>query len=454
VPSLPRFQLRVPRAQRRRVPGLGLNGLAFAGFLLAGCFKGDRRLAWMPVDLTLLLAAISALLAARSLLRSGCRLPAGEGWVCALFLLFAAPAIWSGGTPYAIDKVARLFTLTLFAMALPLMLFKTPDDLRRFFNALALLGLCLALDGLVTLLTQSGLHRLEPGSATTISLGRVAGIAAIWLTLLGADTHEGGVRWRTPGVAGRLRLSVSLVVLAALTVVLFATGARGPLLALLTTLVLAGLLFYAERAGDLVRFAACGTVILVFLAVGAQVAPDWSAGRIGAFLHADWTSSETSRADAFVLSLDQIAHSPMGIGWGAFAQHVYVPGDEPGTYMEFPHNLVLEVFLEGGWLAGIFFLGLLLAALHQAYRLSNDCRRVEARALFALLVFNTANALVSGEINNERLLFALIPLGLAFKKAVLGARCSALGGERARLCPAERRAPSAERRSEATCSEG
>jgi len=66
-------------------------------------------------------------------------------------------------------------------------------------------------------------------------------------------------------------------------------------------------------------------------------------------------------------------------------------------------------------LAGIFFLGLLLAALYQAYRLANGCRRVEARALFALLLFNAANAMVSGEINNERLLFALIPLGLAFR---------------------------------------
>jgi O-antigen ligase len=198
-------------------------------------------------------------------------------------------------------------------------------------------------------------------------------------------------------------------------VVLFATGARGPLLALLATLGLVGLLFYVKRIGSLVRFATCGAVLALFLAVGASVAPDWSAGRIEAFLHADWTTSESSRAEAFVRSLDLVRTSPLGIGWGVFAQRVYIPGDEPGTYMEFPHNLMLEVFLEGGWLAGVFFLGLLLAALYQAYRLANGCRRVEARALFALLVFNTANAMVSGEINNERLLFALIPLGVAFR---------------------------------------
>jgi O-antigen ligase len=122
--------------------------------------------------------------------------------------------------------------------------------------------------------------------------------------------------------------------------------------------------------------------------------------------------------------LGEISKNPMGIGWGAFAERlpVYVPAwERPDAstpyythYLRFPHNTVLEVFVEGGWLVGVSFLGLLLAALFRAYLVASRSRTGEARALFALLAFFAVNAMVSGELN-DRVLFAFLGLGLAFR---------------------------------------
>jgi O-antigen ligase len=80
---------------------------------------------------------------------------------------------------------------------------------------------------------------------------------------------------------------------------------------------------------------------------------------------------------------------------------------------QYPHNLLLEVTLEAGWLAGACTLAILAAALGAAWAVSN---LLEGRILLAGLGFWIINALVSGDVNDNRPLFTLVSASLALWK--------------------------------------
>src|SRR5207248_4239521 len=75
-----------------------------------------------------------------------------------------------------------------------------------------------------------------------------------------------------------------------------------------------------------------------------------------------------------------------------------------------PHNLLLEITLEAGWLTGLYVVVLLLIGLCRAYSRASS---PETRAVFALLFFYIVNAMVSYDVNDNKLLFTFIALALA-----------------------------------------
>jgi hypothetical protein len=204
-----------------------------------------------------------------------------------------------------------------------------------------------------------------------------------------------------------------------LAAAIFCSGARGPLIALLAALSLVIVLFYAKRVSSLARMAAIGFVVMLVVLESAAIAHSWSVERLSHFLHREWGLSEQIRAEAITLSMPYIASNPAGIGWGAFPDRVRLPlpsmDVDPGErnwYLRYPHNILIEVILEGGWLLGAFLVALWLVALRRAYLFAARSRLMEGKALFGLLIFYIINAMVSGELD-ERFLFALLALALA-----------------------------------------
>jgi O-antigen ligase len=101
---------------------------------------------------------------------------------------------------------------------------------------------------------------------------------------------------------------------------------------------------------------------------------------------------------------------PIGLGWGGYAN--YAPAN-----LEYPHDIVLEVFAEAGWLAAaslVLWIGYVWA---RARRRAND---FEGMASLAVLTFMLMNALVSGDINDNRTFF--LAIGLAIANSSLGLR--------------------------------
>jgi hypothetical protein len=84
-----------------------------------------------------------------------------------------------------------------------------------------------------------------------------------------------------------------------------------------------------------------------------------------------------------------------------------------GEIREFPHNIVLEVFLEGGWFAGLYFTYLMWRGLKGVYLLGKKGELAWAyRLLFCFTVFSLLNDLVSGELNDSKVLLAFLGLSV------------------------------------------
>ena len=94
---------------------------------------------------------------------------------------------------------------------------------------------------------------------------------------------------------------------------------------------------------------------------------------------------------------------PFGIGWGGAAVDLLPVG-------LYPHNIVLEVFVEAGWLTGVLFLGIFALGVVRAWRGAAGWAEL---GVLALLAYWTVNALVSGDVNDNRAFFAMLGAALS-----------------------------------------
>ena len=380
--------------------------LALAAFLFAGDLKADPRLAWVPVDLTLFTGAIlSGVLALRAMRKAhrdapGLRVasPAALALLGAWFLTFL-PGVWGAvESPYGFQKVGTLFTFTPLAALAPLWLLEDPGDLRRLVNAMAYFCFAITLGALLG--SGPAQERLQAFGAGTISLGRATGLLFIYGVLALAEPDPGAERGRPLHL-----LTLGIMALAGMTALF--SGSRGPIVA---ALLVVGVLFSLgrQRLGRrTLRLLAAGAVLAALLSASLSLAPAGSLRRMEAFFSGQAGGSELYRVQALRRSWDLIRDTPAGLGWGRFATHV---DPEKGLERQYPHNLLAEVTLEGGWLCGACTLAVLVTALAAAW---SRTTRPEGRIAFSGLLFYLVNALVSGDVNDNRPLFMFITSALA-----------------------------------------
>ena len=366
--------------------------LVLAAFLFAGDLKAGPLLARIPLDLTLLTGGVlgGVLLV---LWRRGARAASARGLVLTglWYLTFLPGAFAAADTRYAFQKVATLFTFSLLASLAPFVLVDGERALRGVLNAMALFCLVLTLDGLTGL--GQGLQRLEASGGGTIALGRAAGFLFLFGAVLLSE-------------AGPLP-PLTLALTAAAALAALSSGSRGPMAGAVLAL---GLTFGTGRprpALDKAKLCLCAGGVATVLALSLALAPQGSLRRTEAFLQGRFGASERFRAAAARASWERLGGLPWGLGWGGFATQVDL---EAGVARQYPHNLLLEVTLESGWICGAFTLAVLGVALGAAW---SGTGTQEGRILFAALVFAVVNALVSGDVNDNRPLFTLLGAALA-----------------------------------------
>lgn len=368
--------------------------LLLAAFLFAGDLKASPQLSWLPVDLTLLTGGLLALVILYRVLR-GWQAPSMRPitWVTLWFLTFIPGVVQAVDSDYGLQKIATLFTLTLLAALAPIFLVETEEDLVRILNAMACFCLLIAVEGLLSSLGLSRkTMRLEVFGAGTISLGRASGLLFLFgLVQLFRTTSSQMVCFGLMALAGMTALY---------------SGSRGPILSALV--VLACLLGLGRQSlGALkVKLVLAGGLFLLLLASTLSLAPAGSLRRVESFARGEYGASEQFRVTALKASWTYLQDAPLGLGWGGFGTHV---NPLNGLGRQYAHNFLVEVTLESGWLAGAYTLLILGGAILAAW---SRTLLQGGRLVFAGLVFYLINALVSGDVNDNRPMFMFVTAAL------------------------------------------
>ena len=367
-----------------------------AAFLNAGSLKADPRLAWMPGDLTFVFAITLAIIIGVSLYRDEHHTAGSQILWALCFLGLVLPGVMLAPVhSYAAEKSLYLTTLTLLAFLAGMEAGQRSNGLKRLSVWLVLFGLLITSDALVKVLTSGGtLQRVSGFGGTTITLGAAAGLVIL---------VEGTQFLHWPKSIPRQIFGLVLVILA--TSALLFSGSKGPLISVLVSVLVT--LLVSGRKEALARFLTLGGVTALGLAFSWSLMPAGSLDRLSLFFAGDFGDSETTRWLALEKALPLLGTHPLGIGWGGFMGQIPQWGQEARQYV---HNLFLELFLEGGWVTGVGFMAL---AIRSWFSMRENTHQDERLLWIGLMLFISFNALVSGDVNDNRMFFVFLGYGLS-----------------------------------------
>ena len=402
--------LAIPKRSLRATLAKGIGGWFFALFLFAGYYKADPRLAFIQahLDLTLLFMILSFLVFFHRLLRKpfAQKIPAGFIKVAALFLLLASCLLGglliSQSTGYGLDKTLRFIVLTGWAFFGTAFLITDFQSLRGFSWAVVIIATVMAIDALLKYPGVGKVALVSALGSNYIALARAGGFGLLTTLTFLLPTERG------PLVRLSLWVMAALQLWAALS-----AGARGPVLAL----ILAFLFFFALSARGfprlrINRFAlqlavVMFVVVIIFAAVGQDFfstlmfRSQIPVTKVG--------TSVATRLDFYRMAIELGADSPIwGRGTGQFA--VAVAGEDIRLY---PHNIVLELGAETGIVGVLGFVTMIALAFTKGFiclHREKGVAKIVARYLLVAGCFAMLNAMVSGDINDNRILFTLVGL--------------------------------------------
>jgi len=387
------------------------NEMLFALFLTAGNYKADPRLAFVQshVDLTVLFLALSVLAFFWRGIRKGLpyKMPRSSVPVAILYLFLSvvmiAGLLYSPSKVYALDKTARFIVITGWAFFGVMLIIRDLQSLQRFTWALVVIATSMSFDAVVNWAGMQHRGFVTAFGSNYIALARMGGLGLIALIgFLIPMEDKKSVRLFLWGTFLLLAFS------------LFIPGARGPVIAFLVAFLL--YLIGSIRIPK-IRIERFGLkVFLVGVLVSALLIPLGATSFHGVLmrrfqiLFSERGSSVVQRLDYWNSAINLGSSSPIwGIGTGGFGVAYY--GQDIRAY---PHDLLLEVWSENGLIGLLVLLAMLVITLgRQLARLPGlraGRQKLIIRYLVVLGCFMLLNALVSGNINDNRILFSLIAL--------------------------------------------
>jgi O-antigen ligase len=355
----------------------------FALYLVIGLFKEEAVVKSLPVDATLALGLLLALVCGVRLVTGRVRtVPYGFALTIAVVALSLVASLgWTSAHSYGSEKTTTFLTVTMLAIGAPFFLFERWEDLRRFFTWTVVVAVPVALLALAHPSVDTG--RLAGDN--TIGTSRLLCIAALILVL---------------GALGRSRIRLPAALLAAAFIAIAAgVGSRGPILSFALTLAVtlaAWLLRVPRKVAPVLAVAAVSIAVVPFVSLPAS-----SSQRLSEAAHDPVaTFRENDRYFLAQQAFELIDRHPIrGAGAGAFST--------VNATAKWPHNIFLELWSELGLAALIVVATAIVAALvglfRLAWRLPTRGREQElVYILLGVFVFNVLAVQVSGTINDNR----------------------------------------------------
>jgi O-antigen ligase len=359
---------------------------------MAGDFKSIGALDFLPIDLTLLCAAVVAAAVALQLVRRPIH---PEVLTVAVGFGLLVPTVFmSATTEYGSDKILRLFTLTLLSALAPVVLTRDTQDIEKHVWAWTGISAIVVASAIVSP-KQAPPHAgaaITAAGVNTIGLGFAGGVVVVSMML--------GLAWN------RVPWFIAVPLGGGALYALLQSGSRGPLFS--TILAIAAGTVLARSRPKLVRTAVLAILCIVGVVAAFAAAPFDAQQRILALLKGQTAGTAAERQNLYEVALKSISEHPFGIGWGNFQSVAF-------SNYRYPHDLILEVLVEAGAVfGGLFLLWIAVYVWRARYAALDHAGGV----VLALVVLMVGTASVSGDINDDRRLFYALGLGVAARAVV------------------------------------
>ena len=393
--------------------------VTFALFLSSGYFKGDPLVSALtgPLDLTLVFAVILSLclfwqIAVKRVSFRSLR----NIWPMVAMIAFAALSLlYTPDLSYGLPKVGLLLTGVMLSLVAGSLILSRPRSLKTFLNTMVIIGSVMSIYAVVIGRTL-GTNFINAFGSNYLTLGKASAISVF--VLLFFNFEKNGF------VAKTLKLLLSFVLLWSM----MSSGGRGPVFAIVPALAIGCFAIWIK--GDRFQFRRfvfvsiiIGLMIIVLLVSGlagttfinraSMVTDSFSDKTVALSGGSTIGGSASVRIRYWSASIKLWAEKPFtGVGIGGFNKAAF------GTRGElYPHNIFFELAAE----LGIVGLCLLMLQLFLCWRsimafLNRNISRPafsNGLILLLLIAYLLVNACLSGDLNDNRQLFALCGAAVA-----------------------------------------
>lgn len=400
----------------------------FALFLTAGAYKADPRLSFLGsfFDITVMLAILSMAGASYGLITKRLKIIKPPKSVTIPYLIIAALGIislaYTSAPIYGTDKLLRFLTLTSLALFLPFVIFRDNRAVKRFFIVILLLALFMIVDVIGGGLTPGEFGFHSAFGSNYLAMGVILGSASIIVMFYFSMRTESKF--------------MKIIYICLSPMILFGmliSGGRGPLFALIVSCLLVFVYMIFAYVKNILTFSKSDkktAIILIPVIVLAIIGfvivvnfPGYFYTLNNRISMAELTEggSATGRMDRFKSAIEIMTDFPTaltGVGIGGFTVFYAGVDNQRGDY---PHNIFLEFGSELGILGLCAIIMLIFLALFTSLffiKKTDTNGKLLSLTLLTLLIFTLVNANVSGDINDNRMLFMWIGLIYASKDIV------------------------------------
>ena len=391
--------------------------IALGLFLTAGIVKATLVLEYgffRIVDYTVLCAVLTLMALAYSFIKGGGHLRGIISVPVVVYLLLATILLlgttYSSAPNYGLQKSTRFATLGLMALLAPVIFAHSLKELKLMLWILLIVGIFISaitiMEPREAVIRPSAEERagfLEAGGLATAPQIGLASVVAFIFAIMAHTSKP-------------LRIA-SLIVIPLTIVAVIITGSRGPFIGLGFTCLLA--IFICRKGVSKAWLLVIITTVLIGTIIPFIKLPEKRTARIATMWKSSYHMKEAarSRTEMFAWVAARAIKRPiLGNGTGAFAV------DRGGQDIRYyPHNIFLELLYEQGLIGGAIlslFLLFILIKWIKASRFINlyemDIGTFQTVHLAGLLfLFMFTQAMKSGDINDNRLMFFCAGLVLA-----------------------------------------
>jgi O-antigen ligase len=394
----------------------------FALFLTAGVYKADPRLSFLPkfFDLTVFFEILTILGIIYNLLRKRLKFILPPPSIFLSYVLIMTLAIlslsYTLAPGYGTDKLLRFLFITSPAFFFSIILFQKRETYIRFVIVFVILAIIIAFD-----IITGGLNPGELGfhgalGSNYLAVGRISGIAIFSALQFFIVIRQKLYKFCLIFIIGLAIFSM------------FISGGRGPLVAFISSIVL--LIIYLginllkvkrnkfvlnKRNLKVLSYIVLLFILALFIVIYFRKYFFTMFYRMMLLESSEGASIKT-RLQLYSAALNSIKNFPrnmVGLGIGGFS--VLYLGYDVRLY---PHNIFLEIASELGILAFFSFVFIIYRSF---VRVLDNIRESKTGidyylnlGLFLNFTFMLINSSVSGDINDNRLLFAILGLIYAY----------------------------------------